>query len=122
MKKIIPNLFIENCKENLDYYKSIFGGEIKNIVPYKDASGKLMHAELHINEQCILYFCDLMQPSKTDTNIHILLAFDNEEEIKKIYDGLKENANVIYELQITFWGSLHAVIEDKNGVIWELNK
>jgi len=122
MKKIIPSLFIENCKENLDYYKNIFGGEIKNIVPYKDASGKLMHAELHINEQCILYFCDLMQPSKTHTNIHILLAFDNEEEIKKIYDGLKENANVIYELQITFWGSLHAVVEDKNGVIWELNK
>jgi PhnB protein len=122
MKKIIPNIFIRNCKENLDYYKNIFGGELKNIVPYNDAPDKLMHAELHINEQCILYFSDLLQPSQPDVNMHILLTFENEEEITKIYNDLKENANVIYKLQKTFWGSLHAVIEDKNGIIWDLDK
>lgn len=122
MKSVIPSLFIENCKENLDYYKNIFGGELKNIVPNNNAPGKLMHAELHINEQCVLFFGDSQKPLQSDSRVHIFLALETEDEIKKIYDGLKENANVIFELQKTFWGSLHAVLVDKNGVIWDLDK
>lgn len=122
MKSVIPSLFIENCKENLDYYKNIFGGELKNIVPNNNAPGKLMHAELHINDQCVLFFGDSQQPLQSDSRFHIFLALETEDEIKKIYDGLKENANVIFELQKTFWGSLHAVLVDKNGVIWDLDK
>lgn len=29
MKNIIPEIFVDNCKEALEYYKEIFGGEIK---------------------------------------------------------------------------------------------
>lgn len=31
MKKVIPNIAVENCVEALDYYQEIFGGEIKNL-------------------------------------------------------------------------------------------
>ncbi|WML44288.1 VOC family protein [Neobacillus sp. PS3-40] len=123
MKSIIPNIFIENCKENLDYYKNIFGGEIKNIIPHQDSPEKLMHAELHINQQCVLFFGDLLEQSQSDVNMHIFLMLDTEEEIQKIYDALNENAkNVLIELQKSFWGSLHAVLMDKNGIIWDLDK
>lgn len=29
MKKIIPNIAVDNCKEVLEYYKKVFGGEVK---------------------------------------------------------------------------------------------
>lgn len=29
MKKIFPNLSVANCQEVLEYYKTVFGGEVK---------------------------------------------------------------------------------------------
>lgn len=61
MNKLIPHLRIENCKEAIEYYQRIFGGEIKNtqladgIEMFKGHEGKYIHAELHINEDCIIY-------------------------------------------------------------------
>jgi PhnB protein len=30
MKKIIPHMMIEDCKEAIEYYQGVFEGEIKN--------------------------------------------------------------------------------------------
>jgi PhnB protein len=122
MKMIIPNLFIDSCKENLEYYKHIFGGELKNIVPRFDSAGKVMHAELQINENCILYFGDKLEEAPPTPNIHIFLKFDTDEEIRKIYNALKKDGCVEVELDESFWGTLHAVVIDKNGLTWDLDK
>lgn len=122
MKSIIPNLFIDNCKENLYYYKNIFGGELNNIVPGYDATDKIMHAELHINKDCILYFGDKLGEALQDPNIHIFLKFDSEAEIQKVYDSLKKEGEIEIELKQSFWGTLHAVVIDKNGLTWDLDK
>ena len=56
MKKLSPHIYLEQCQSALDYYAQIFGGEIKNtqladgIEMFKGHEGKLIHAELHINE------------------------------------------------------------------------
>jgi hypothetical protein len=39
-----PFVVVENVKETLDYYQSIFGDEIKILNKHE---GKVMHAELH---------------------------------------------------------------------------
>ncbi len=122
MKTIIPNLFIDNCKENLEYYRQIFGGELKNIVPRFDEAGKIMHAELHINEICILYFGDKLEEEPPNPNIHIFLKLAAEDDIQKIYNALKDDGDVEKELGESFWGTLHAVVIDRNGITWDLDK
>lgn len=122
MKSIIPNLFIDNCKENLEFYKRIFSGELINIIPRHDATEKVMHAELHINEDCILYFGDKLEESPPDPNTHIFLKFESESEIQRVYDLLKMEGQVEIELGQSFWGTLHAVVIDKNGITWDLDK
>lgn len=122
MKSIIPNLFIDNCKENLQYYKDIFGGKLENIVPRHDATEKVMHAELHINERCVLYFGDKLEEAPPDPNIHIFLKFETEDEIQKVYNSLKQDGEVEIELHVSFWGTLHAVVIDKNGITWDIDK
>ncbi len=62
--------------------------------------GKILHAELHINADCILYFND------TGDAINILLQMESEEEINTVYSGLKVKGNVVFALQKNILGLL----------------
>ncbi|WP_404451024.1 VOC family protein [Virgibacillus necropolis] len=128
MKKLVPHIRIENCKEEVEYYQKAFGGEIKNtqlsdgIEMFKGHEGKYIHAELHINENCILYFADIFGNQLVNgTNMLLGPDLDSEEEITKIYEFLAEDGEIKMELQDTFWGAKHAIVKDKNGISWELN-
>lgn len=128
MKKTIPHFSIPNCREALEYYKVIFGGEIKNtqtgegLEMFKGQEEKLIHAELHVNEECIFYFNDVFQLKHTvGTNVSNVLDMDSEEEIDRIYYALSTEGTIMMTLQDTFWGAKHAVIVDKNGLQWDLN-
>ena len=127
MKSIIPSIYVENCKEALEFYKGVFGGELKNvqladnIEMFKGHEGKIIHAELHINEGCVLYFVDLFDEKKDNSGIQLVLELDNEDEINKVYSALSKNGSVGFELQKTFWGAFHAVVTDSYGITWGLN-
>lgn len=128
MKKLVPHVRIENCKEAIKYYQSIFGGEIKNtqladgIDMFKGQEGKYIHAELHINNQCVIYFADTLNQNFTNGN-NILFGPDleSEEEIITIYNKLSKEGQIQMELQDTFWNAKHAIVKDKYGILWELN-
>ncbi|HEX7715364.1 MAG TPA: VOC family protein [Bacillota bacterium] len=127
MKRIIPNLAVDNCKEALDYYKKILGGEIKNVQladgkeMFQGHEGKIVHAELHINADCILYLNDLFDEKEVTSNISLMLELNNMEEINDLYSSLSQKGNVVFELQKTFWGSHHAVVTDCFGTTWSLD-
>lgn len=127
MKRIIPEIYVNNCKEALEFYKEIFGGEIKNVQMsdgkemFKGIEGKVIHSELHINSDCIMYFVDIFQGEKVPDNNHLLLELNSEEEINRVYQGLSNGGSVRFELQKTFWGALHAVLTDRYGNTWGLN-
>lgn len=126
MKSIHPYLFVEPCLEAMQYYQSIFGGEIKNVQMadevemFKGHEGKCLHAELHIGEH-VIHFSDIFGPMTKGDNIKITIECDTEDEIRKVYDSLKKDGQAILELQKTFWGALHANVTDKYGIGWILN-
>ena len=63
-------------------------------------------------------------PSQTvtiGTNISLVIDFNTEDEIMRVYTVLKEKGTVIMELQDTFWGAKYAKIKDPFGIIWDLN-
>ncbi|MDF2671830.1 MAG: 3-demethylubiquinone-9 3-methyltransferase [Clostridiales bacterium] len=127
MKKIIPNISIENCKEAIEYYKGIFGGEVKDVQladgkdMFKGHEGKIIHSELVINDDCILYLTDVFGEKQEESNISLILLLSSEEEITKLYEALEKKGKVAFPLQKTFWGSFHAVITDCYGVTWNLD-
>lgn len=127
MKKIIPHIYLDNCKEALQYYQQVFGGELKNVETsdgkemFKGHEGKYIHAELHINESCVLYFADVFSPVTKGNNIWLTLDLESEDEIKSIFTTLAKDGQVKMELQDTFWNSKYGVVIDKYGVVWELN-
>lgn len=128
MKRIVPHLRIKNCKEEIEYYKKVFGGEIKNtqlsdgIEMFKGYEGKYIHAELHINEKCILYMTDVFgEETVQGTSILLGPDLESEEEITNVYEELAKDGEIKMELQDTFWGAKHAIVTDRNGITWELN-
>lgn len=127
MERIIPNISIENCKEALEYYKEVFGGEVRNLQMangkemFKGHEGKIIHSELVINDACIMYFTDIFGEKQASSNISLILQLDSEEEINKLYKALENKGNITFPLQKTFWGSFHAVITDCYGVTWNLD-
>ncbi|MBC8061056.1 MAG: VOC family protein [Clostridiaceae bacterium] len=127
MKRIIPEIYINNCKVALEYYKEVFGGDIKNVQMadgkemFKGSEGKVIHSELHINDDCVMYLVDILQVEKESSSTHLVLELENEEEINKIYQALSKEGSIKFELQKTFWGALHAVVTDCYGITWGLN-
>lgn len=127
MKRILPHIYLENCQEAIEYYRQIFGGEIKNtqlsdgMEMFKGHEGKYIHAELHINESSVIYFADVFVPLSKGTNIWLSLDLETEDEIKTIYSAFAKDGQVKMELQDMFWGSKYGVITDKNGLTWELS-
>lgn len=127
MKNITPNITVENCKEVIEFYKNIFGGEVKNLQMadgkemFKGHEGKIIHAEMHINDNCVIYLNDNLGPKKEGNNIQLVLELDSKEEIDRVYAALSEKGAVQYELQKTFWGAYYAVLSDQFGILWGLN-
>jgi PhnB protein len=127
MKKLSPHIYLEQCQSALDYYTQIFGGEIKNtqladgIEMFKGHEGKLIHAELHINDACILYFADVFGHVEKGNHIWLSIDLESEVELQAIYEALSQDGQIKMELQDTFWGTRYGVITDKFGLIWELN-
>jgi PhnB protein len=127
MKRIIPNLRVENCKEVLEFYKEVFGGEIKNVQMadgkemFKGHEGKIIHSELHINADCIMYLNDSLGEKYGSGNISLMLELGSKEEIDRLYSNLSEKGKVTFELQKTFWGSYHAVVTDCYGITWSID-
>lgn len=127
MKRIIPEIFVTDCKRALEYYKNLFGGEIKNVQladgkeMFKGLEGKVIHSELHINPDCVLYLVDILSENHDATNANLLLELESEEEINRIYSELSKSGTVRYALQKTFWGAYHAVVTDIYGNTWGLN-
>ncbi|MEH7224917.1 VOC family protein [Bacillus sp. JJ1566] len=123
-------MFNGNAKEALEYYKEIFDGEILDVQTYAKAgyenqdwaNDRLIHGKFKKNGFLIMVSDD--SPDHTVTfgnNISLVIEFENEEEITKTYNALKEKGTVLMELQDTFWGARYAKVKDQFGIIWDLN-
>ena len=128
MKQIIPEVYVKDAINALDFYKDLFGGKVKNLqlsdqLPmFKDQPGKVVHAELHINARCVLYFADIFdERRKRCGNMTLMLHMENMSEIERAYDILSQNGKVGMPLQQTFWGAWHAIVTDKFGAPWALS-
>lgn len=127
MKQVIPEIYIDDCRQALDFYSSLFGGEVKNLQMsddnelFRDMPGKVIHSELHVNARCVFYFVDILDARRAVTgNTTLMLHLDSMEETERLYAGLSEGGDVLMALQKTFWGAFHAIVTDRYGAPWAL--
>jgi len=127
-----PYLFFTgNCEEALQFYKGIFGGDIGQIMRWKemppDAGGppvtaengeKVMHATFESG--AVSFMAADASPGKQygEGPISLCLSIDDVAEAQRVFDALAQGGNVEMPFQDMFWGAKFGMLTDKYGIDW----
>lgn len=136
MKAINPWInFNGNAEEAFTFYKSVFGGEFKKIVRFKDVASpefpmaandadanKIMHIALPIGKNNVLIANDvpsfLGKVNEEENRSKIAVSADSREEANKIFNGLSAGGNVEMPIDDSPWGTYASMFRDKYGIEW----
>lgn len=126
--------FNGNCREAVEYYAEVFGTEKPQIMAFGDsppnpeyplpeqAKNLVMHARLTISGSTVM-FSDTFPgtPFTQGNNITLAIVSKDIDEIKSVFNKLKEGGTVGMELQETFWSKCYGQLTDKFGIGWQLS-
>lgn len=132
MTKLNPYLnFKDNAREAMEFYKSVFGGNlVQNTFAEYHASedpaeaNKIMHSQLDTPNGLTLMAADTPNHMefRENSNGNISLSGDDEEELRGYWNKLSEGAKmVMMPLEKAPWGDTFGMLTDKYGVGWLVN-
>ena len=126
--------FNGNCREAVTFYAQVFGAEQPHIMSFGDtppdpafplpeeAKDLVMHARLNINGSTVM-FSDVFpgMPFIVGNNISLSIVTKDIDEVKSLFNKLKEGGKVGMELQETFWSKCYGSVIDQFGIEWQFN-
>jgi PhnB protein len=127
--------FDGNCREAVEYYAEVFKAERPQIMTFgeghgedgdweipEDAKDRVMHTELVISGSRVM-FSDTVpgMPFKKGNNISLTYLSTIPDEIKRVFNEMKDDGQVGMELQETFWSKLYGSLTDKFGIEWQFS-
>lgn len=126
--------FNGNCRQAVEFYAAVFGIKDPYIMTYaeippdpsmpvtEEVKNLIAYAGLKINGSTIM-FSDT-PPGYTfsqGNNITITVSSKDMEEIRSLFNKMKEGGTVVMDLQETFWSNLYGSVIDKFGVPWQFS-
>jgi PhnB protein len=118
--------FRGNCREAMEFYKSVFGGDLTTTT-YAEAPGtdpqhkdSLMHARLEGGDIKIMG-SDVFEKELGKGQIELSLGGKDEAKLRDIFQKLSDGGTVRQPLEKQFWGDLFGSLTDKYGVDWMVN-
>lgn len=136
MKQVNPYLnFNGNTEEAFNFYKSVFGGEFRMLMRFKDTpeAGNIpadvrdliMHVALPLGKDNVLMGTDAPESMgfglKEGNNVHISIHTESREEADKLFNGLSAGGNVQMPMTDMFWGDYYGAFTDKFGIQWMIS-
>jgi PhnB protein len=118
--------FKGNAREAMEFYKSVFGGEL-TLTPFSDVPGTdpehpdwIMHANL-AGGDVELMASDSRQASDRAAKIELTLMGTDDAKIRKAFDDLGEGGKVLMPLEKQSWGDVYGKVSDKYNIDWAFN-
>ncbi len=122
--------FKDNARQAMEFYKSIFGGELRmntfkeyNASDSPSEDNKIMHAELNTGNGIAFMAADT--PSRMEyhsgSSITMSLTGDDEAELKGYFSKLSAGGQVSMPLEKAIWGDSFGMCTDKFGINWFVN-
>ncbi|MFC4098574.1 VOC family protein [Paenibacillus xanthanilyticus] len=126
--------FQGNTREAVEFYAEVFEtgtpkimtfGEVPPNPEYplpEEAKNWVMHTRLNICGSNVM-FSDTFpgMPYTQGNNITLAIVLDDEEQLRKYFNRLKDGGQVEMELQETFWSKSYGSLKDKFGIGWQFN-
>jgi PhnB protein len=133
MTQINPHYnFNGNAEEAFNFYKSVFGGEFKKIIRFKELASdefpvpeheanKIMHIELPIGNSVLMANDVPEMMGRTNENENrskIVIRTESKEEADKLFNGLSQGGQVEMPIDNSPWGTYFGMFRDKYGIEW----
>jgi PhnB protein len=121
--------FNGNCKDAMEYYQSVMGGELSFTTfgegspsVADDKKSRIMHADLK-NDTLSFMASDTMETEGyiVGNNINLSISGTDETLLRKIFDGLSQNGTIDMPLEKAPWGDVFGMCTDKHGIQWLVN-
>lgn len=124
--------FNGNAEEAFNFYKSVFGGEFKKIMRFKDLKNpgfeipekelnKIMYISLPIGNN-ILIANDVPEMmgrvNENENRSKISVIVDSKQEADRIFNGLTEGGTVEMPMSEGPLGNYFGMFRDKYGIEW----
>lgn len=132
MAKINPFLKFNDakCREAMNFYKDIFGGELDFMTvagsPMEkdmpaDKKDLIMHSTLK-KGAWVLIGSDMMRDKAiVGDNVGVSIDCESEAELREIFAKLEQGGEVFMAPEEMFWGAVFGMVTDKYGIEWMLN-
>ncbi len=125
--------FDGNCSEAVEFYRQVFGTETPEVMTYGDAPPDpefpvqdehkhlVLHTSLDIFGTTVM-FSDLLPGELLvkGNSISLAIMMHKIDDVKLVFDKLKEGGSIEMDLQETFFSKLYGSIKDKYGIIWHI--
>ena len=128
--KLNPYLsFRDNAREAMDFYQSVFGGEVTRST-FADfhasedpaEQDKIMHSQLDAGSLTLMA---ADTPNNMDStpgsNFSISLSGDDDAELRGYWEKLSDGGTVTMPLNAAPWGDTFGMCVDKFGISWLVN-
>jgi len=124
--------FRGNAREAMEFYKSVFGGELtlstfgEFQMPgiSEDEADKVMHGQLTTPAGFTLMGSDTPEGMPYDDSsggITVSVSGDDETELRGYWDGLADGGEVTMPLEQAPWGDSFGQLNDRYGTPWMFN-
>jgi PhnB protein len=120
--------FNGNAADAIRHYEQILGAKVERSVRYGEMAGgvpqpenesRIMHCELKLGA-CTLMVSDA--PAEHEgiigSNVEVGLAYDNEGDMRKAFEGLAAEREVAVPLHDAAWGGKFGMLVDGYGIHW----
>ncbi len=121
------------CKEAMEFYKSVFGGELSMQTYGEGMKGMEMGPEMQGNDDKIMHSLlsggDIRLMGSDSTRegefgqsfISLSLSGTDKEKLQEAWDKLADGGKVTMPLEKAPWGDTFGTLTDKFGVEWMVN-
>jgi PhnB protein len=125
--------FAGNAEQAFNFYRSVFGGEFRNITRFKDMpmpgvtipkgdENKIMHIALPVGKDDVLMASDVLEGFGhrlvMGNNVTVSIFPDSKQEADRMFKALSAGGKIDMPIADQPWGDYYGDFTDKFGVRW----
>jgi len=124
--------FNGNCRDAVKFYTKVFGLEEPKIMTYGEAPPEVQKHFAEETKNLVMYTSLKILSSTvmlSDTppgmsiiqgnNINLTIVSKDMDEIKSLFNRMKEGGTILMDLGETFWSKCYGMLTDKYGIPWQ---